>query len=177
MAQDEKPQEIEFVIDVERSNASDTEASFEAYGIKLLELRARFIKRQATKLIEACSYADVCSGGPKPLQRDIEFAIGILLNSVTRAVGRPGRPSSPMVNGPYLRGLREEAGLTRKGLAEALLSHTSAAHGIAEGLDAKTIQRYENHSARGGISGLRIIASVLTKRLGRSILPEDLTFE
>jgi hypothetical protein len=75
-----------------------------------------------------------------------------------------GRPRSEIVNGPQLRLLRNQAGMTQAQLVAAVKLHTGQ-HGAIE---LKSIQRYENSGAAER-SNLEAIAAVLAEKLPRPV--------
>jgi hypothetical protein len=141
-----------------------------------MELRRRWIERQAASLIEACSANviksddDNAQSTRRPLPHDLEHAIRLLLAARPDKPG-PGRPSSPRVNGPRLRTLRREAGMTQADLLAAL---RKADHEGAGAFNTKTLQRYER-SEPADPSYLGMIAAVLTKTLAHPVTVEDIT--
>jgi hypothetical protein len=79
-----------------------------------------------------------------------------------------GRPRSPQANGPRLSQLREEAGLTRPELIDAIKRRKEQ-----DGFTVKSLQRYES-SAAASPANLEAIAAVLSKKLRRAVTAEDL---
>jgi hypothetical protein len=141
---------------------------------KVMEGHQRWIGRQASHLIEACSGMVIESNDQpprlQPRRLDLEYAISLLLEARPNKPG-PGRPGSPRVNGPRLKELRRDAGMTQAGLVDSVNRHP----GQAAALSLKSLRRYE-HSEPGDPERLAVIAAILTDRLSRTVTVEDITF-
>jgi transcriptional regulator with XRE-family HTH domain len=134
---------------------------------KVMETHRRWIGQQASKVIEACS-GMITESDDKPRRfqprpRDLEYAISLLLEARPKK-HRRGRPGSPKVNGPRLKELRREAGMTQAGLIEAVDERL----GLSTEPHRRTLQRYEQ-SEPGDPKRLAVIAALLTERLFRKV--------
>ena len=95
------------------------------------------------------------------------YAIGKLIEARPK---RPqGRPRSGKANGPHIRRLREEAGLTQRALIDAIEKRSRA-----DRFTVKTLQRYESSEAASP-ANLEIIAAMLSRKLGRAVPVGQLT--
>jgi hypothetical protein len=144
------------------------------YTDQVLQMRRQRIERAADKLIDSCSAmyrSDTGDPTFKPVAWDLEYAVWLLLQARSGKIG-PGRPHSPRVNGPRLRELRREAGMTQAGLVDSVNRYDPARPAA---LNLKSLRRYEQ-SQPGDPERLAVIAAVLMQRLSRPVTVEDITF-